>query len=62
MSYTLGYHEDGPDSYVIALGGFLVTDDPDSPFGTPANLGGFLLAMLFILLLSIFMTLRLGQD
>ena len=41
---------------------FLVTDDPDSPFGTPANLGGFLLAMLFILLLSIFMTLRLGQD
>ena len=37
MSYTLGYHEDGPDSYVIAVGGFPVTDDPDSPFGTPAT-------------------------
>jgi hypothetical protein len=41
---------------------FLVGDDPDSPVGTPANLGGFLLAMLFILLLSIFMTIRLRQD
>jgi hypothetical protein len=41
---------------------FLVADDPDSLLGTPANLGGFLLAMLFILLLSIFMTIRLGQD
>ena len=41
---------------------FLVADDPDSPLGTPANLGGFLLAMLFILLLSIFMTIRLGKT
>jgi hypothetical protein len=41
---------------------FLVADDPDSLLGTPVNLGGFLLAMLFILLLSIFMTIRLGQD
>jgi hypothetical protein len=41
---------------------FLVADDPDSVLGTPANLGGFLLAMLFIFLLSIFMTIRLGQD
>lgn len=41
---------------------FLLADDPDSVLGTPANLGGFLLAMLFILLLSIFMTIRLGQD
>jgi len=41
---------------------FLVADDPDSVLGTPANLGGFLLAMLFILLLSIFMTIRIGQD
>jgi hypothetical protein len=41
---------------------FLAADDPDSVLGTPANLGGFLLAMLFILLLSIFMTIRLGQD
>jgi hypothetical protein len=41
---------------------FLLADDPDSPLGTPANLGGFLLAMLFILLLSIFMTIRLGKD
>jgi hypothetical protein len=41
---------------------FLVTDDPDSPFGTPANLGGFLLAMLFILLLSISMTTRLAKT
>jgi hypothetical protein len=40
---------------------FLVTDNPDSALGTPANLGGFLLAMLFILLLSIFMTLRLAR-
>ena len=40
---------------------FLVADDPDSPLGTPANLGGFLLAMLFILLLSVFMTIRLGR-
>jgi len=41
---------------------FLVADDPDSVLGTPANLGGFLLSMLFILLLSIFMTVRLGRD
>ena len=41
---------------------FLLADDPDSPLGTPANLGGFLLAMLFILLLSIFMTIRLGKT
>jgi hypothetical protein len=41
---------------------FLVADDPDSPLGTPANLGGFLLATLFILLLSISITIRLGQD
>jgi hypothetical protein len=41
---------------------FLVADDPDSLLGTPANLGGFLLTMLFILLLSTFMTIRLGQD
>ena len=41
---------------------FLVADDPDSLLGTPANLGGFLLAMLFILLLSIFMTIRLGKT
>jgi hypothetical protein len=41
---------------------FLLADDPASPLGTPANLGGFLLAMLFILLLSIFMTIRLGKD
>lgn len=40
----------------------LVADDPDSLLGTPANLGGFLLALLFILLLSIFMTIRFGQD
>jgi hypothetical protein len=41
---------------------FLVADDPDSPLGTPANLGGFLLSMLFILLLSIFMVIRLGKT
>jgi hypothetical protein len=41
---------------------FLLADDPDSPLGTPANLGGFLLAMLFILLLSTFMTIRLGKT
>jgi hypothetical protein len=40
---------------------FLVADDPDSALGTPANLGGFLLAMLFILLLSIFMTIHSGN-
>jgi hypothetical protein len=40
---------------------FLVADDPESPLGTPANLGGFLLSMLFILLLSIFMVMRLGK-
>ena len=40
----------------------LVADDPDSLLGTPANLGGFLLALLFILLLSIFMTIRLGKT
>jgi hypothetical protein len=40
---------------------FLVTDDPGSPLGTPANLGGYLLAILFILLLSTFMTIRLGK-
>jgi hypothetical protein len=40
---------------------FLLADDPDSPLGTPANLGGFLLTMLFILLLSIFMTIRLSR-
>ena len=40
---------------------FLVSDDPDSPLGTPVNLGGFLLAMLFILLLSVFMVIRLGK-
>jgi hypothetical protein len=41
---------------------YLVADDPDSPLGTPANLGGFLLSMLFILLLSIFMVTRLGRT
>ena len=41
---------------------FLLADDPDSPLGTPANLGGFLLSMLFILLLSIFMVMRLGKT
>jgi hypothetical protein len=41
---------------------YLVADDPDSPLGTPANLGGFLLSMLFILLLSIFMVIRLGKT
>lgn len=41
---------------------FLVADDADSPLGTPANLGGFLLAMLFILLLSIFMVIRLKSG
>ena len=41
---------------------FLVADDAGSPLGTPANLGGYLLAMLFILLLSIFMTIRLGKT
>ncbi len=41
---------------------YLVADDPDSPLGTPANLGGFLLSMLFILLLSIFMVTRLGKT
>jgi hypothetical protein len=41
---------------------FLVADDADSPLGTPANLGGYLLAMLFILLLSTFMTTRLGRS
>jgi hypothetical protein len=40
---------------------YLIADDPDSPLGTPANLGGFLLSMLFILLLSIFMVTRLGR-
>jgi hypothetical protein len=40
---------------------FLVADDPNSPLGTPANLGGFLLSMLFILLLSIFMVIRLAK-
>jgi hypothetical protein len=39
---------------------FLVADDPDSPLGTPAKLGGLLLAMLFILL-SVFTTIRLGR-
>ena len=34
---------------------FLIADDADSLLGTPANLGGFLLGMLFILLLSIFL-------
>lgn len=41
---------------------FVVADDADSPLGTPANLGGFLLAMLFILLLSIFMVGRLKSG
>ena len=41
---------------------YLVADDPDSPLGTPANLAGFLLSMLFILLLSIFTVLRLGRT
>jgi hypothetical protein len=41
---------------------YLVADDPDSPLGTPANLGGFLLSMLFILLLSIFMAIRLRKT
>ncbi len=41
---------------------FLVADDADSPLGTPANLGGYLLAMLFILLLSTFMTIRPGTT
>lgn len=41
---------------------YLIADDPDSPLGTPANLGGFLLSMLFILLLSIFMVTRLGRT
>jgi hypothetical protein len=41
---------------------FLVADDPDSPLGTPANLGGFLLSMLFILLLSVFMVMRPGKP
>jgi hypothetical protein len=41
---------------------YLVADDPDSPLGTPANVGGFLLSMLFILLLSIFMVIRLGKT
>lgn len=41
---------------------FLVADDADSALGTPANLGGFLLAMLFILLLSIFMVTRLKSG
>jgi hypothetical protein len=41
---------------------FLLADDPGSPLGTPANLGGYLLAMLFILLLSIFMTIRPGKT
>jgi hypothetical protein len=41
---------------------FLVADDPDSPLGTLANLGGYLLAMLFILLLSICMAIRPGKT
>jgi hypothetical protein len=41
---------------------FLASDDPDSPLGTPVNLGGFLLAMFFILLLSIFLVIRLGKT
>lgn len=41
---------------------FLVADDPDSPLGTPANLGGYLLAMLFILLLSTFLAIRAGKT
>ena len=40
---------------------FLVADDADSVLGTPANLGGFLLGMLFILLLSIFMLRERGR-
>jgi hypothetical protein len=41
---------------------YLVADDPDSLLGTPANLGGFLLSMLFILLLSAFMVIRVGKT
>jgi hypothetical protein len=51
---------------LAAVGGvlavfYLVAGDPKSPLGTPANLGGFLLSMLFILLVSIFMVTRLGR-
>jgi hypothetical protein len=41
---------------------YLLADDPDSPLGTSANLGGFLLSMLFILLLSVFMVVRFGNT
>jgi hypothetical protein len=37
---------------------FLLVDDPDSPLGTPANVGGFLLSNLFILLISVGMLFR----
>ena len=40
---------------------YLLADDPDSRLGTPANLGGFLLSMLFVALLSVFMVIRLGK-
>ena len=37
---------------------FLLADDPDSPLGTPANAGGFLLSNLFFLLVSVAMLFR----
>lgn len=37
---------------------FLLADDPESPLGTPANAGGFLLSNLFILLISVGMLVR----
>jgi hypothetical protein len=40
---------------------YLVADDPDTPLGI-VNLAGFLSAMLFILLLSIVMVVRLGRT
>ena len=40
---------------------FFVADDADSLLGTPANLGGFLLGMVFILLVSVFMLRSPGR-
>lgn len=40
---------------------YIVADDPDSPLGI-VNVGSFLLAMLFILLLSISMVIRIGRT
>lgn len=41
---------------------FLAVDDPNSALGTPANLGGFLLTLVFILCLSIAMATRFART